>query len=133
MGSGASGSPPGGSWSSAPVSRTAPYLAVTGTNGKTTATGMLAACLQAGGIDAIACGNIGHPFTTAARATCEALVVEVSSFQLDLQTSFHPVVSVLLNLAPDHLDHHGSFDAYRQGQGRDLRAADRPGRARRQP
>ena len=57
---------------------TAPYLAVTGTNGKTTATGMLAACLQAGGIDAIACGNIGHPFTTAARATYEALVVEVS-------------------------------------------------------
>ena len=95
---------------------TAPYLAVTGTNGKTTATGMLTACLQAGGIDAIACGNIGHPFTTAARATCEALVVEVSSFQLDLQTSFHPVVSVLLNLAPDHLDHHGSFDAYRKAK-----------------
>jgi len=95
---------------------TAPYLAVTGTNGKTTATGMLAACLQAGGIDAIACGNIGHPFTTAARATCEALVVEVSSFQLDLQTSFHPVVSVLLNLAPDHLDHHGTFDAYRRAK-----------------
>jgi UDP-N-acetylmuramoylalanine--D-glutamate ligase len=77
---------------------------------------MLAACLQAGGIDAIACGNIGHPFTTAARAPHDALVVEVSSFQLDLQTSFHPVVSLLLNLAPDHLDHHGSFDAYRRAK-----------------
>jgi len=95
---------------------TAPYLAVTGTNGKTTTTGMLAACLQAGGIEAVACGNIGHPFTTAARTACEALVVEVSSFQLDRQTSFHPVVSVLLNLAPDHLDHHGSFDAYRRAK-----------------
>ncbi len=92
---------------------TAPYLAVTGTNGKTTTTGMLAACLQAGGIGAVACGNIGHPFTTAAREPHAALVVEVSSFQLALQTSFHPVVSVLVNLAPDHLDHHGSFDAYR--------------------
>ena len=92
---------------------TAPYLAVTGTNGKTTTTGMLAACLQSGGIDAAACGNIGNPFTTAARQPHDALVVEVSSFQLDLQSSFHPVVSVLGNLAPDHLDHHGSFAAYR--------------------
>ena len=95
---------------------TAPYLAVTGTNGKTTTTGMLAACLQAGGIDAVACGNIGRPFTTAAREAHDALVVEVSSFQLDLQSSFHPVVSVLLNLAPDHLDHHGSYDAYRNAK-----------------
>jgi len=95
---------------------TAPYLAVTGTNGKTTTTGMLAACLQVGGIDAVACGNIGYPFTTASREAHGALVVEVSSFQLDLQSSFHPVVSVLLNLAPDHLDHHGSYDAYRNAK-----------------
>jgi len=95
---------------------TAPYMAVTGTNGKTTTTGMVAACLQAGGIDAVACGNIGHPFTTAARQSHGALVVEVSSFQLELQSSFHPVVSVLLNLAPDHLDHHGSYDAYRRAK-----------------
>ncbi|MEP6757562.1 MAG: UDP-N-acetylmuramoyl-L-alanine--D-glutamate ligase [Actinomycetota bacterium] len=92
---------------------TVPYLAVTGTNGKTTTTGMLASCLRAAGVDAIACGNIGFPFTTAVRSSHEALVVEVSSFQLDMQTSFHPTVSVLVNLAPDHLDHHGSFDAYR--------------------
>ena len=89
-----------------------PYLAVTGTNGKTTTTGMLAACLWAAGLDAVACGNIGRPFPTAAMEPHDALVVEVSSFQLATQTSFHPRVSVLLNLAQDHLDWHGSFDAY---------------------
>lgn len=89
-----------------------PYLAVTGTNGKTTTTGMLSATLQAAGLDAIACGNIGHPFPEAARETHDLLVVEVSSFQLMTQRSFHPRVSVLLNLAPDHLDWHGTFEAY---------------------
>jgi UDP-N-acetylmuramoylalanine--D-glutamate ligase len=92
---------------------TAPYIAVTGTNGKTTATGMIASCLRAAGIDTAACGNIGFPFTTAARAGFQALVVEVSSFQLSRQRAFHPRVSVLLNLAPDHLDHHGSLETYR--------------------
>ena len=103
-----------------------PYLAVTGTNGKTTTTGMIASCLRAAGLDAIACGNIGLPFPTAAREGHDALVVECSSFQLQMQTSFRPTVSVLLNLAPDHLDWHGSFEAYvaakakifaRQGEG----------------
>jgi UDP-N-acetylmuramoylalanine--D-glutamate ligase len=94
----------------------APYLAVTGTNGKTTTTGMLAACLRAGGIDAVACGNIGFPFTTAVREPHEALVVEVSSFQLAAHDRFHPRVSVLVNLAPDHLDYHGSFEAYRDAK-----------------
>jgi UDP-N-acetylmuramoylalanine--D-glutamate ligase len=89
-----------------------PYVAVTGTNGKTTTTGMIASCLRAAGIDAVACGNIGYPFTTAALDGHEALVVECSSFQLRLQESLHPRVSVLLNLAPDHLDWHGSFAAY---------------------
>jgi UDP-N-acetylmuramoylalanine--D-glutamate ligase len=91
---------------------TAPCIAVTGTNGKTTTTGMIASVLQAAGLDAVACGNIGHPFPVAAREGREALVVECSSFQLEMQESFHPRVSVLLNLAPDHLDWHGSFDAY---------------------
>jgi UDP-N-acetylmuramoylalanine--D-glutamate ligase len=96
----------------------APYLAVTGTNGKTTTTGMLAACLRAGGIDAVACGNIGHPFPLAARASHDALAVEVSSFQLAMQTSFHPRVSVLLNLAADHLDWHGDLEAYADAKAR---------------
>ena len=89
-----------------------PCIAVTGTNGKTTTTGMIASVLQAAGLDAVACGNIGHPFTVAAREDRAALVVECSSFQLEMQESFHPRVSVLLNLAPDHLDWHGSFEAY---------------------
>jgi UDP-N-acetylmuramoylalanine--D-glutamate ligase len=89
-----------------------PYLAVTGTNGKTTTTGMLAACLRAGALDAVACGNIGRPFPTAALESHDVLVVEASSFQLAQQVSLHPRVSVLLNLAPDHLDWHGSFTAY---------------------
>jgi len=90
----------------------APYLAVTGTNGKTTVTSMIEACLRAGGYDALACGNIGLSFPEAAREHRDVLVVEVSSFQLALQESFHPAISVLLNVAPDHLDWHGTFDAY---------------------
>ncbi|HTG47285.1 MAG TPA: UDP-N-acetylmuramoyl-L-alanine--D-glutamate ligase [Actinomycetota bacterium] len=96
----------------------APYLAVTGTNGKTTTTGMLASILGVAGLDVVACGNNGRPFPTAAREQHDVLVVEVSSFQLAEQVSFHPVVSVLLNLAPDHLDHHGSFPAYASAKAR---------------
>ena len=95
-----------------------PYVAVTGTNGKTTTTGMIESCLRADGIDAVACGNIGHPFPEAAREGHEALVVECSSFQLRQQESFHPRVSVLLNLAPDHLDEHGTFEAYAEAKTR---------------
>jgi UDP-N-acetylmuramoylalanine--D-glutamate ligase len=90
----------------------APYIAVTGTNGKTTTTGMIAACLRAAGLDAVACGNIGRPFPLAARESHDVLVVECSSFQLQLQSTMHPRISLLLNLAPDHLDWHGSFVAY---------------------
>ena len=96
----------------------APYLAVTGTNGKTTTTGMIATCLRSVGADAVACGNIGRPFPAAAREGHDVLVVECSSFQLEVQESFHPRVSVLLNLAPDHLDWHGSFDAYAAAKAR---------------
>ena len=97
---------------------TAPYLAVTGTNGKTTTTGMIAACLIAAGSDAVACGNIGHPFPEAAAQIHDALVVEASSFQLATQSSFHPVVSVLLNVAEDHVDWHRSADSYRAAKAR---------------
>jgi UDP-N-acetylmuramoylalanine--D-glutamate ligase len=95
-----------------------PIVAVTGTNGKTTTTGMIASCLRAEGLDATACGNIGHPFPLAAREGHDALVVECSSFQLEFQESFHPRVSVLLNLAPDHLDWHGSMAAYAASKAR---------------
>jgi UDP-N-acetylmuramoylalanine--D-glutamate ligase len=89
-----------------------PYAAVTGTNGKTTVTAMVEACAVADGIDAVACGNIGRSFPVAALEDHELLVVEASSFQLATQTSFHPRVSVLLNVAPDHLDWHGGYEPY---------------------
>jgi UDP-N-acetylmuramoylalanine--D-glutamate ligase len=95
-----------------------PYLAVTGTNGKTTTTAMIAAILRAGGLDAMACGNFGYPYPLAAREDHGTLVVEASSFQLATTETFHPRVSALLNLAPDHLDHHGSLAAYAAAKAR---------------
>jgi UDP-N-acetylmuramoylalanine--D-glutamate ligase len=87
-------------------------VAVTGTNGKTTTVELVARMMQAAGLAARACGNVGFPFSLAAREAFDALAVEVSSFQLAFQESLRPRVSVLLNLAPDHLDWHGSFAAY---------------------
>jgi UDP-N-acetylmuramoylalanine--D-glutamate ligase len=98
-----------------------PYLGVTGTDGKTTTTGMIAECLRASGLDAPACGNIGLPFPTAALEQHDALVVEASSFQLHMQESFHPKVSVLLNIASDHLDWHGSIQSYTAAKSRIFR------------
>ena len=103
-----------------------PMIAVTGTNGKTTVTGMVEACLRAGGIDAVACGNIGRSLPEVAREGHDVLVVEASSFQLAMQESFHPKVSVLLNVAPDHLDWHGTMDAYVDAKGR-IHASQRDG------
>jgi UDP-N-acetylmuramoylalanine--D-glutamate ligase len=93
-----------------------PYVGVTGTNGKTTTTEMVVAAMRAHGLDAVACGNVGYPFSLAAREVHDALAVEASSFQLRFSESFHPRVSVLLNLAEDHLDWHGSFDAYAEAK-----------------
>ena len=96
----------------------APYVAVTGTNGKTTTVELIASMMRAGGLTARACGNVGYPFSTAAGEAFDALVVEASSFQLRFQESLHPRVSVLLNVAPDHLDWHGSFRAYADAKAR---------------
>jgi UDP-N-acetylmuramoylalanine--D-glutamate ligase len=95
-----------------------PYVAVTGTNGKSTTTKLVAAMMREAGLDAVACGNIGHPFSVAAREGHEALAVEASSFQLRFHHWVHPRVSVLLNLAPDHLDWHGSLEAYGEAKAR---------------
>ena len=97
---------------------TAPYVGITGTNGKTTTTEMVASAMSEAGLDAIACGNIGHPFSLAAAEGHQALAVEASSFQLRFHESFHPRVSVLLNLAPDHLDWHRSLEDYRESKRR---------------
>jgi UDP-N-acetylmuramoylalanine--D-glutamate ligase len=94
----------------------APIVAVTGTNGKTTVTSLIAAMLDASGVRAIAAGNIGTPLVhhTGARRECgvDVVVAEVSSFQLEFTDRFHPRVAVLLAVADDHLDWHGTFDAY---------------------
>ena len=89
-----------------------PFVAVTGTNGKTTTTELVAAMMRSDGLRARACGNVGYPFSTAALEPFDALAVEASSFQLRFAPTFHPRVSVLLNLAPDHLDWHGSYERY---------------------
>jgi UDP-N-acetylmuramoylalanine--D-glutamate ligase len=88
-------------------------VAVTGTNGKTTVTTLITAMLDSSGGAALGAGNIGLPLLDAAASDARALVAEVSSFQLACTTeAFRPRVAVLLNVAPDHLDWHGSFDAY---------------------
>jgi UDP-N-acetylmuramoylalanine--D-glutamate ligase len=96
----------------------APYVAITGTNGKTTTTEMIAAAMREDGQDAVACGNIGFPFSLAAREDRDALSVEASSFQLRFHQTFHPRVSVLLNLSEDHLDWHGTTSAYGDAKAR---------------
>ncbi|HYH30015.1 MAG TPA: UDP-N-acetylmuramoyl-L-alanine--D-glutamate ligase [Pseudonocardia sp.] len=98
------------------------WLVVTGTNGKTTTTGMLAAVLRAAGRDAVACGNIGYPVVDAVRAGHEVLAVELSSFQLHWSPSIRPFAGCVLNVADDHLDWHGSFDAYAAAKAQALRA-----------
>ncbi|HEV7754944.1 MAG TPA: UDP-N-acetylmuramoyl-L-alanine--D-glutamate ligase [Mycobacteriales bacterium] len=91
----------------------APWLAVTGTNGKTTTVTMLASMLRAAGLRTAAVGNIGTPLLTAALDPgYDVLAVELSSFQLHWSRTLAPRVGVVLNLADDHLDWHGGFDAY---------------------
>jgi UDP-N-acetylmuramoylalanine--D-glutamate ligase len=91
----------------------APWLAVTGTNGKTTTVTMLASMLRAAGLRTAAVGNIGTPLLTAALDdSYDVLAVELSSFQLHWSSTLAPQVGVVLNLADDHLDWHGGFEAY---------------------
>ncbi len=92
----------------------APWLALTGTNGKTTTVRMLESILRAAGRRAVAVGNVGEPLIDAVLADppYDTLAVELSSQQLHLAPSLMPVAGALLNLAPDHLDWHGSFEAY---------------------
>jgi UDP-N-acetylmuramoylalanine--D-glutamate ligase len=93
----------------------APVIAITGTNGKTTTTELLAQMLNACGQSTIACGNIGKPLCEVALEDrdLDVLTVEVSSFQLETIKTFRPAVSVWLNFAPDHLDRYRSVAEYR--------------------
>ena len=93
---------------------TAPWLCITGTNGKTTTVTMTAEILRRAGLRAEACGNVGTPVLDVVRDPIgfDALAVELSSFQLEFTHSMEPLASVVLNLAEDHVDWHGSFEAY---------------------
>jgi UDP-N-acetylmuramoylalanine--D-glutamate ligase len=92
-----------------------PLVGVTGTNGKTTTSALLGAMLAAGDLPVEVAGNIGRPLTgLVGTAAADAWVIcELSSFQLEDVETLRPRVAVLLNLEPDHLDRHGTFDAYR--------------------
>lgn len=94
----------------------APVVAVTGTNGKTSVTEATAAMLDASGRNAPATGNIGAPLSDFTDRTYDALVVEVSSFQLRFTETFHPVAAAITNVAVDHLDWHGSAHSYREAK-----------------
>ena len=96
----------------------APWLAVTGTNGKTTTVRMLASVLTAAGLRTVAAGNVGLPLLDAVLGGFDVLAVELSSFQLHWSSTVRPHTAVVLNIASDHLDWHGSFEAYAEAKGR---------------
>ncbi len=97
-----------------------PWLAVTGTNGKTTTVQMLDAMLRAAGLRSAAVGNVGTPVLEAVRHPdpYDVLAVELSSFQLHGTHTMSPQASAVLNVAPDHVDWHGSYHAYRSAKAR---------------
>ncbi len=98
----------------------APWLGLTGTNGKTTTVRMLAAMLEAAGKRVVACGNVGFPLVDAvlAEEPYEVLAVELSSYQLHWSESLSLLAAAVLNIAPDHLDWHGSMEEYVKAKGK---------------
>jgi len=98
----------------------APWLTVTGTNGKTTTVNMLASMLRAAGLRATAAGNVGTPILEAVLhpEPYDVIAVELSSFQLHWSDSLAPHASVCLNVAPDHVDWHGSMEEYARAKGK---------------
>jgi len=97
-----------------------PIVAITGSNGKTTTTTLAGEIMAAGGFPTLVGGNIGTPaISLAERATREAVIVlEVSSFQLETIETFRPKVAVVLNVTPDHLDRHRTFEVYADAKAR---------------
>jgi len=95
-----------------------PMIAITGTNGKTTTTTLIGNILEKEGKRAFVGGNIGDPLIgyIEGKQEDEFAVVEVSSFQLQWTHCFHPSVAILLNTTCDHVDYHGSFEAYRRAK-----------------
>lgn len=93
---------------------TAPIIAITGTNGKSTTTALIGHLLNEGGMTACVGGNIGTPLLDLLpqARSAKVVVLEVSSYQLESAPSFHPHVAVLLNITPDHLDRYGDMERY---------------------
>lgn len=91
-----------------------PIIAVTGSNGKTTTTSIIAQILKRNGKNIFLGGNIGTPLITIAEkdGNLDYLVLELSSFQLQGTKNFKPFIALLLNISPNHLDHHSNFDEY---------------------
>lgn len=107
-------------WRLRPLGRPAPWLALTGTNGKTTAVRMLGAMLRASGLRAATVGNVGAPVVSAVLdpEPHDVIALELSSFQLHWTYSMAARSAAVLNVAPDHLDWHGSYAAYAADKGR---------------
>ena len=122
----------GASWSSGPDCARSRSSRSPGTNGKTTTVELIAAAMRAAGLNATACGNVGYPLSAAAREPFDALAVEASSFQLRFASSFHPRVSVLLNLAPGPSGLARVVRCVRGCEGAHLREPDGYGYARRE-
>jgi UDP-N-acetylmuramoylalanine--D-glutamate ligase len=95
-------------------------VAITGTKGKSTTTTLIGRMLEAGGLKTMVGGNIGVPLSAQVdRSTPDTIhVVEASSFQLETTELFHPMVAVLLNFSPDHLDRHASVEEYAEAKAR---------------
>ncbi len=89
-----------------------PFIAITGTNGKSTTTKLVSEILTNAGLNAPACGNIGLPVTSLLNTDIDYFVVEVSSYQIDTSQFFRPEVALFLNYSPDHIDWHGSKEEY---------------------
>ena len=89
-------------------------LAITGSNGKTTTTALAGEIMKAAGYRTLVAGNIGVPVVGLIEQSTEDTwsVLEVSSFQLESTQQFHPAIAVILNITPDHLDRHGTFENY---------------------
>lgn len=94
--------------------------AITGSNGKTTTTALLGEILEAAGFSTLVGGNIGVPVVSLIDDSTEQTwsVLEVSSFQLETTEQFHPNIAVILNITPDHLDRHGTFENYARAKER---------------
>ena len=95
-------------------------VCITGSNGKTTTTSLVGHILETAGLPVQVAGNIGTPLISRVDVSSDAgfTVVEASSFQLESITAFRPDVAVLLNITPDHLDRHGTFEAYGRAKAR---------------